>query len=57
MTSLREQLTNANRASDELRSHFSFALGQSNNEARLYRGLFWCLLALASAAAILRIID
>ncbi len=57
MTSLQEQLASANRTSDELRSYFSSALGQSNNEARLYRSLFWCLLALASAAAILRIID
>lgn len=57
METLQEQLASANRASAELRSHFSSALGESNHEARLYRGLFWCLLALASIAAILRIIE
>jgi len=54
---LQEQLANANRAADELRSHFSSALGQSHYEARLYRGLFWFLLALASATTIYRLLE
>ena len=54
---LKEQLHNARRHADEARVLFSSALHKSNDECRLYRGLFWCLLALASAAVILNLLQ
>jgi hypothetical protein len=54
---LREQLDNVRRHADESRVLFSSALHKSNDEVRLYRGLFWCLLALASAAVILNLLQ
>lgn len=49
---LQEQLEGANQNLDDIREYFSRALCQLTCEARLYRGLFWCLLACATAAAI-----
>jgi hypothetical protein len=54
---LREQLGDANRNAEQTRVQFSSALVRSNTEARLYRGLFWCLLALTGAATILHVVQ
>jgi hypothetical protein len=50
---LQEQLTDATRNAEEIRSYMSSALG----EARLYRGLFWLLLVLAAMATIVHILQ
>lgn len=50
---LREQLSNANRNFADARAHFLSALGRSNEELRLYRGLFWCLFTIIATATIL----
>lgn len=49
---LQQQLEGAKQNLDEIRDYFSKALCQLTCEARLYRGLFWCLLASAIATAI-----
>ena len=54
---LRSEVSSANRIAEEIRAYFSSALDRSNDEARLYRGLFWSLLALTTVAAILRLIQ
>lgn len=54
---LQDQLECANRNADEIRACLSSALSRSNDEAKLYRGLFWCLLTLATIAAIVRLIQ
>ncbi len=37
--------------------HLQIQLTTANTEARLYRGLFWVLLALAAAATILHLLQ
>jgi hypothetical protein len=54
---LQQELSTANRTAQETRSLFSSELGKSNTEARLYRGLFWCLLAMLAAAAVVHILQ
>jgi len=54
---LREQLGDANRNAEETRLYFSSALVRSNTEAKLYRGLFWCLLTLIGAATMLHVLQ
>jgi t-SNARE complex subunit (syntaxin) len=54
---LQQRLTEANQSVEQTRARFSSALLKSNNEARLYRGLFWTLLVLALAATIVRLVQ
>ena len=54
---LQEQLADANRNAEAIRSDLSSALGRSNNEVRLYRGLFWTLLLFAALIAVLRLVQ
>ena len=54
---LQDQLSTAHRSVDEVRAQFSSALTQANCEARLYRGLFWCLLMLMGAATVLHLLQ
>jgi len=54
---LKAQLDTARRSADENRATYSTALHKSHDEVRLYRGLFWCLLALATAAIILNLLQ
>jgi hypothetical protein len=54
---LQEQLANANRNAEEIRSGLSSELGRSNNEARLYRGLFWFLLHFLALTGMLRLLQ
>ena len=55
--SLQQRLVEANQNVEQTRALFSSALYKSNNEARLYRGLFWTLLFLALAATIFRLVE
>ena len=54
---LQEELESANRNAEEVRAYFSSALDRSNDEAKLYRGLFWGLLTLAAVVAMLQILQ
>lgn len=54
---LREQLANAQASADQIKAYFSNALGRLTDEVRLYRGLFWFLLAFTSVATILNILQ
>jgi hypothetical protein len=50
---LREELANSKAAADQVRAYFSSIVRRSTEELRLYRGLFWCLLAIATVATLL----
>lgn len=43
---LQQQLSDANRNLEEIRTHLSSTLIKSGDEARLYRSLFWALVFL-----------
>jgi hypothetical protein len=43
---LQEQLSGAKQSAEEMRTYLLSILGKTNDEARMYRGLFWCLLGL-----------
>jgi len=54
---LEEQLNTARRTADETRTYLLSVLGKTNDEARLYRGLFWCLLGLGMLALTFRFLQ
>lgn len=54
---LRQELFSAHQRADELRHHSSSLVGRLTDEVRLYRGLFWALLALATAVALLNLLQ
>jgi hypothetical protein len=54
---LREQLDNAQASVSEIKAYFNSALDRLTEELRLYRGLFWCMLAFALVAAILHLVQ
>ena len=54
---LEEQLINARRSSDETRTYLLSVLGRTNDQARMYRGLFWCLLGAAMLALTFRFLQ
>ena len=54
---LQDQLSSAHRNVEEVRAQFSSALVRSNTEARLYRGLFWCLLVMTGVATLIHILQ
>ena len=54
---LQQRLTESDRNIQQVRAYFASALDKSNNEARLWRGLFWTLLVLSIAATIIRIVQ
>jgi hypothetical protein len=49
---LREELASSKATVDQLRAYFMSVVRRSTDELRLYRGLFWCLLAIATVATI-----
>ena len=49
---LREELASSKAAADQIRAYLSSVVRRSTDELRLYRCLFWCLLAIATVAAI-----
>ena len=57
LTTLQEQLDHAQTAADETRTYLLSILGRTNNEARMYRGLFWCLLGAATLALLFRFLQ
>lgn len=54
---LQHELDCARRQAEETRFFFSNQLGRSNDEARLYRGLFWMLLAVSAVFALVRLVQ
>ena len=53
---LQAQLDTARGRVEEVRAYFSSAVERLGEEARLYRGLFWCLLGLTLAAIVVDLI-
>jgi hypothetical protein len=54
---LQEQLSGAKQSAEETRTYLLSILGKTNDEARLYRGLFWCLLGLGMLALTFRFLQ
>ena len=50
---LKEQLSKAQTSAEEGKVSFTRMLDGLREEVRLYRGLFWCMLAVSLVAAIL----
>ena len=53
---LRAQLDSIRASTDQTRDYFSRAMGKLTNEVRFYRGIFWCCLALTTAAIIVSLL-
>ena len=51
------QLSNAQQTADETRTYLLSILGRTNDEARMYRGLFWCLLGVGMLALTFRFLQ
>lgn len=54
---LQEQLSGAKQSADETRIYLLSILGRTNDEARMYRGLFWFLLGLGLLALTFRFLQ
>ena len=54
---LRDQLSNAQAAIAELKARLGYAVEQLQDELRLYRGLFWGILAIALAATLFHLVQ
>ena len=54
---VQEQLNNARQTADETRTYLLSILGRTNDEARMYRGLFWCLMGLGMLALTFRFLQ
>ena len=54
---LQEQLSGSQQSADETRIYLMSVLGKTNDEARMYRGLFWCLLGSGMLALTFRFLQ
>ena len=54
---LQEQLSGSQQSADETRIYLMSVLGKTNDEARMYRGLFWCLLAMGMLVLMFRFLQ
>ena len=57
VSKLEEQLNNTRLSAEETRTYLLSVLGKTNDEARLYRGLFWCVVGAAILALTLRFLQ
>lgn len=57
VSKLEEQLNNARLSAEETRTYLLSVLGKTNDEARMYRGLFWCLVGVAMLALTFRFLQ
>ena len=57
LSKLEEQLNAARLSAEETRTYLLSVLGKTNNEARLYRGLFWCLIGTGMLALTFRFLQ
>ena len=57
VSKLEEQLNNARLSAEETRTYLLSVLGKTNDEARLYRGLFWCVVGAAILALTFRFLQ
>jgi hypothetical protein len=53
---LQEQLTTAKQSAEDTRVYLLSILGRTNDEARLYRGLFWCVVGVGTLALVFRFV-
>ncbi len=54
---LQEQLSGTKQSAEETRTYLLAVLGKTNDQARLYRGLFWCLLGAGMLALTFRFLQ
>ena len=54
---LQDQLSGTRQSADETRTYLLSVLGKTNDEARLYRGLFWCVVGAAILALTFRFLQ
>lgn len=54
---LHEELEAERSNADETRTYLLSILGKTNDEARMYRGLFWCLLCSGTLALLFRFLQ
>lgn len=54
---LQDQLSGTKQSADETRTYLLSILGKTNDEARMYRGLFWCLLGVGMLALTFRFLQ
>ena len=54
---LQQQLSGAKQTAEETRTYLVSILVRTNAEARMYRGLFWCLLGLGTLALTFRFLQ
>jgi len=52
-----DQLRNQLASAEQIKACFSSSMDRLSNEVRLYRGLFWSLLAVATVVAILSLLQ
>ena len=57
LSKLEEQLNAARRSAEETRTYLLSVLGKTNDEARMYRGLFWCLIGAGMLALTFRFLQ
>ena len=57
ISKLQEQLTLVRQNAEETRTYLLSVLGRTNDEARMYRGLFWCLLGLGMLSLTFRFLQ
>jgi hypothetical protein len=56
-SALQEQLTKSSISAEENNAHYSDTISRLQDELRLYRGLFWCILAFCAVIAILNLLQ
>ena len=57
LSKLEEQLNAARQSAEENRTYLLSILGKTNEEARLYRGLFWCVVGAGMLALTFRFLQ
>jgi hypothetical protein len=56
-SALQEQLAKSSVSTEENNAHYSDTISRLQDELRLYRGLFWCMLAFSSVVALLNLLQ
>jgi hypothetical protein len=57
LDNLREELESAKASADEMKAYSNSVVERLNGELRLYRGLFWCILAFALVTGLLHLLQ
>lgn len=56
-SALQEKLTKSSAITEESNAHYSDTISRLQDELRLYRSLFWCMLAFSAVIAILNLLQ